>query len=894
MATLLLHGAHAHRPDKHGITPEMLARQNGQLECADILCQWELNKDSDLKEREAILGEQPPRSISNPSDTFETLSRKRIHVKRSIDNAFSLFRSDSHLKSSTSASPPPSLRNHTDQPSYASKPLGDYTFYPVDSDPTSDVSERRPSLPHLHMNVFKVSPTSRAPPSPRRPRSAGTDSEPPAPPSNHPRKLGTKYSLLHLFRKAHPTGDVLTSTSHSSITPDPLHPAISPSSPGYTSTLPIPTHRSTSDSQALSSSPNAAHSSSSLGPSSNHYGIHGADTSVHRTDLTSSVDVHRATPHRQQPYPRGPLASGFNTPGGVYQSEVAVVRRSETSLTTDGFLPRRSSPHGLKGLRFDSTSSRGGGIRLRDDSSTARSSAMAGPKGRSSSVSSARSDGGRGVRSSTQVPESAPAGTSDFRGVHPDADGGEDEEEYGIPIERSHFSQGLREFGSPRLAELRTEGHRSVASSTSSFEQHGMLAPDVGLDVQPDGNVSSAPPRVPEYPFSIDRPPSSDVDGRSKHLVVHPPPLSPSPSPSPAPAPVPTPANVPPLMEGVDNRGRGDSISSVSTNGSQPLSSSGTTATSSSSITTPGIASLGVTYPMGHGRKWDVDGSMFLSKEEGLTNPAIADAVDEFGALGHIGGGGTAALTNDRNVSIGERRSHTPLDINIRSISSHAQAEALVERAQRSILEMKDYEMPLHYHLDDDDQTPLSAGLITAGWTPLSAKLAAYGESLAIERKLKQEEEARRGSGCDEIRDGGISVGEEEAGNGEGGEDRAERVEHVENTVAKNASKSRKAGLDRQFSLEQKTSAGSHSRVVVPRRPNTSSGTTTDGCEHFFSVSRPSKVYFANRFVQSIRPRRTPITITDVHGLGRQPWGQLTPQVTIVTPANSGRRRSLR
>ncbi|KAJ7476172.1 hypothetical protein FB451DRAFT_1463786 [Mycena latifolia] len=34
---LLLRGAHANRADKHGITPEMLARQNGWDECADLL-----------------------------------------------------------------------------------------------------------------------------------------------------------------------------------------------------------------------------------------------------------------------------------------------------------------------------------------------------------------------------------------------------------------------------------------------------------------------------------------------------------------------------------------------------------------------------------------------------------------------------------------------------------------------------------------------------------------------------------------------------------------------------------------------------------------------------------------------------------------------------------------
>jgi hypothetical protein len=81
----------------------------------------------------------------------------------------------------------------------------------------------------------------------------------------------------------------------------------------------------------------------------------------------------------------------------------------------------------------------------------------------------------------------------------------------------------------------------------------------------------------------------------------------------------------------------------------------------------------------------------------------------------------------DQHSSVGFRRSHIPMDIDIRSISSHAQAEALVQRAQQSILEMEDI---------PDDNNPLSSGRL-----PLSAKLAAYGESLALERRLERVEE---------------------------------------------------------------------------------------------------------------------------------------------------------
>lgn len=84
------------------------------------------------------------------------------------------------------------------------------------------------------------------------------------------------------------------------------------------------------------------------------------------------------------------------------------------------------------------------------------------------------------------------------------------------------------------------------------------------------------------------------------------------------------------------------------------------------------------------------------------------------------------------------RRARGPMDINIRQISSHAQAEALVQRAQQRILDMT--EEP---ELEEVKTFGINLG---EGHTPLSAKLAAYGESLAIERKFKQEEENRRRS----------------------------------------------------------------------------------------------------------------------------------------------------
>ena len=54
--TLLLHGAHADRADKYGVTPEMLARENGKEGMAEVLKEWLANKDRDLREAGEIIG----------------------------------------------------------------------------------------------------------------------------------------------------------------------------------------------------------------------------------------------------------------------------------------------------------------------------------------------------------------------------------------------------------------------------------------------------------------------------------------------------------------------------------------------------------------------------------------------------------------------------------------------------------------------------------------------------------------------------------------------------------------------------------------------------------------------------------------------------------------------
>jgi hypothetical protein len=64
----------------------------------------------------------------------------------------------------------------------------------------------------------------------------------------------------------------------------------------------------------------------------------------------------------------------------------------------------------------------------------------------------------------------------------------------------------------------------------------------------------------------------------------------------------------------------------------------------------------------------------------------------------------------------GTRRAHVPTDIDIQSISSHAQAKALVQRAQQSMLDMDD-----NCGSDDDDDDLDAEGGRDGGRSPLSA-----------------------------------------------------------------------------------------------------------------------------------------------------------------------------
>ncbi|KAH9963790.1 hypothetical protein BC827DRAFT_1266137 [Russula dissimulans] len=226
--TLLRRGARPDRSDKHGITPEALARQNGWLTCADAIRDWVVNKDRDLLERETLLGNIPsddPEPVSEcrgrhgslcACEGPECLSShvmRRIGVKRSIENTLLLFRPGT-------------------SPQDGAIPISDESWSPLDPFPAYS---SRPSLPQSDDPLSARRSHGR----PRRPSSAGNGAE--RTHHSHSRRLGSKYSLLNLFRK--PSTEMLSTHS----TPGGATPDVN-LAPGTSNTASSPT-------SPLSSSP---------------------------------------------------------------------------------------------------------------------------------------------------------------------------------------------------------------------------------------------------------------------------------------------------------------------------------------------------------------------------------------------------------------------------------------------------------------------------------------------------------------------------------------------------------------------------------------------------------------------------------------------------------------
>jgi len=171
-----------------------------------------------------------------------------------------------------------------------------------------------------------------------------------------------------------------------------------------------------------------------------------------------------------------------------------------------------------------------------------------------------------------------------------------------------------------------------------------------------------------------------------------------------------------------------------------------------------------------------------VSTDLSIDNPALSSSTTSASASVI-----TPALNNSplpiSEGSLSTKRHNTPIDIDISAISSHAQAEALVQRTQKSILEM-------------DGEVPLSSAALSSGRSPLSAKLAMYGETLELERKLKREEEDRRAAETAMSSTKSLTTP----------------------TLHSPYSSTPKKGLERQFSLEGHPPAP---RRRKPRRPYT-------------------------------------------------------------------------
>ena len=836
VSLLLLHGAHADRPDKHGVTPEMLALENGWVECAKVLRDWINDKDRDLREREGILGRATPSTSGQAyPDPSSSTGRRRLHVKQSIDTALNLLKAPD-------CAPKAAQTSHTSTPPASPiKPPGEYTFYPTTSDSPVEYTSRRPSLPQVlqpaesSSRIRKPSAASSAveQPKQRRPRSAGTGADrTPEQEQIYPvygrggsgRKLGSKYSLVNIFKKGQPgegtegaqnSSENASSIDVSSSVPTPgstsLQTAASP--PGQVSaidlsqpsTLPsAPSRLSSKHRGSDASTRGIGRLVSSQSAASNPPPLPRKPSGNLRTpprqNAPLAVELHLALAQQQQqqrnqPPTDGPdeeadrfklaspparfnaiLSSGHNRHRSSSSTSMPVESRG---FQDDGNVPsppisqdesgkpspsprpgilrahNRSPSVGQGGspiprtLRFDSSSSNQDSDRRTRDSprsvpSQLRSYNSAGSLTKLSIEHKAgQSDDGSPV---SDIGVEAPS--RDEEAVVVDDDG-DQEENYGQPIvreDRDHLV-GNPDDGLPSVLLQRQRGQSFTSSSESS------LSPILSNDNAEDATSSAL---KDDFPFSINRaPPDEQISEATS---------------SPAFLNVPVPS---------DTRGRGDSLSSESTSdsrGNMPMSLSNTSGSGTSvTVASPGLSD-----------------NLMLPYDPYKREPVIsASELPMDHPKKHV----PPPLPIHNLNNLNERRAHSPLDIDISTISSHAQAEALVERARQEVLEMA----------SSQEATAQPGSL---GRTPLSARLAAYGESLALEKKLREQKEAET-AWKDREHEAAFSQLSSGIMSGRG-------------PASLPKQKSRE-GVERQLSLENRPNSAKR-RIKDPRRPSTADG----------------------------------------------------------------------
>ena len=665
---LLRHGAHPDRPDKHTVTPEMLARENGWVECAQVLHDWILNKDRDLRER----AELDLRSVTSNATSIQSASsegpRRRLHVKQSIDTALNLLRSEAYCRPQTST-----------PPASPSTPMGDVSLYHLESTRSNpiDPNARRPSLPHIlhppspEMGRQKKPAPYGSTPKQRRPRSAGNGAERPQEESTYPvygrggsgRRLGSKYSLLNLFKKGQlPEESEGLPTETSSLRGD--SPASSASAPiliarsqskasdvddlvgtpsSWTSKKAFRFHRA-SDASARGHPPNPP----SLNPSTTL--LSRKPSGNLRGSLCPTPDLSSAPPRQDASV--SPLSLDHEPRGEesqdhlVKHSAPAELQLGSVEGEVDKPLP--SPRPGI--LRAHTRTASGGQSPSPLPSRTLRFDAGLVPVER-------KVRGAESPRSAT-LPLRSYNSAGSLTKLRIQTDRNDDEEISFDPVRRGKDEED-QEYGqtfdlgqhpSSRSLLLQRPRGSSFASSISS------LSPIISSDNQKS-----------DFPFSINRPPLSDIDDSGADTTQ-----SPRSLPS-------------------DLRSRGDSLSSQSTTDSRnaPLTNSSLTSGSGPSLRTPGS---------------NIDQVMLEDKIVSTARPHLpAPAI--------------------RRPSV-----PSPLDVDLSTVSSHAQAEALVEIARQEALDFA----------GNQKLSPPAED----GRTPLSARLAAYGETLALERKLREQTSA--------------------------------------------------------------------------------------------------------------------------------------------------------
>ena len=786
----------------------MLAQQNGWVECVKVLNNWILNKDQDLRDREGY--DARPESSTGlhshdhePSHSADTVSsfssRKRLNVKQSIDTALNKLKytdSQSRTAHSSLASTPPSP---------PPLPFGEYSFYPADPSASLpiDPTVRRPSLPHVlqvHSNEHNHDRNTSLPdslpksPNQRRPRSAGTGSDQtPRTPEQEVtfpvygrggcgRKLGSKYSLLNIFKKAQPgeasgsSGNLAEAASTRDSTDDSL--SVTQSHSGQLSNT------------KLNENPN---STSAPRPGLPH---RGSDASIKGTRLvpqvhsvtspTSPMTRKASGPLRTSPRSNIPLALELlaqqqqqqqprirqtvsGSPNDVPRSVLDADERGKPSSPLARFTPIHSGHNrcGTSLTSLDSTIQDSNAVTISDtalelESGKPSPSPRPGilraynrtPSTGQGSASNSRtlrfdpspsndrkvrdkitdspilkSYDGSGSPSKLKVQTNG-VNDQELRATLVNVGELDHEDNYGVPIspDMDIGSSLEKTLNVPSVLLQRQRGQSFTSSSESS------LSPLLTNDNVADPNMAAI---NADFPFSINRPPSMATmdheDSSSPRGLLSP--------------------------VSADARMRGDSLSSDSTTSNPQLSFTSGSGTSHL-LSTPGNASI---FPQ------DRDKTMSFIHDEVL-EPA-----------------------HDYKSRLNGRRAHVPLDIDITSISSHAEAEALVERARREALDWA----------STPDFSPPSSG---TGRTPLSARLAAYGESLALERKLREQKEQGESTWKDVQSRNAPSL--------------------VLSPLTSAPILKGPDGVERQLSLEDKPSVERVRRHKDPRRPSTADGGT--------------------------------------------------------------------